>query len=267
MTRRKGVEEEANMLMAFDIANTNIKIGLFDGDNIRANWRISTGVHRMPDEYGIILLDLLRRDNIPVSEVTECAISCVVPPLLTIFNELMEKYFNIKPLIVGPGVKTGVKIRMDNPREVGADLIANAAAALKLYKPPVIVVALGTATAFAIVSRNGEYVGGVIAPGIGIAAEALYTRTSALPRVDLVRPKKTIGPNTVAAMQSGLIFGWAGLIDGIVERIWDELGEKATVIATGGYANIIAEESKTIDKVIPEITLIGVKIIHDLNRE
>jgi type III pantothenate kinase len=255
------------MLMAFDIANTNIKIGLFDGEKLRANWRISTGMHRMPDEYGIMLLDLLRHQNIAVTEIKECAISCVVPPLLTIFNELMEKYFSVKPLIIGPGIKTGVRIRYENPREIGADLIANAAAALHLYKPPVIVVALGTATAFATVNREGNYMGGVIAPGIGISAEALYTRTAALPRVDLVRPKKTIGPNTVAAMQSGIIFGWTGLIDGIVERIQEELGEKAMVVATGGYASIIAKESKTIDKVNPELTLIGIKVIHDLNRE
>jgi type III pantothenate kinase len=255
------------MLMVFDIANTNIKIGLYDDELLIANWRISTGVHRMPDEYGIMIYNLLRKERIAAHEVTQCAISCVVPPLLTIFNEMMLKYFHVKPLIVGPGVKTGVKIRMDNPKEVGADLIANAAAAIKLYSLPVIIVALGTATAFATVSKDGEYLGGVIAPGIGISLEALYTRTSALPRVDLVRPKKTIGPNTIAAMQSGTIFGWAGLIDGIVERIREELGEKATVIATGGYAQLIANESKTIDKVNPELTLFGVKLIHDMNRD
>jgi type III pantothenate kinase len=255
------------MLLVFDIANTNIKIGLFDGDKLRANWRISTGVHRTADEYGIMLLNLLRHQKIQTQDITEGAISCVVPPLLTIFNELMQKYFNVKPLVVGPGVKTGVRIRMDNPREVGADLIANAAAALKLYKPPVIVVAMGTATAFATVSRDGDYLGGVIAPGIGISAEALYTRTAALPRVDLVRPKKTIGPNTVAAMQSGIVLGWVGLIDGIVERIQEELGEKAMVVATGGYANIIAKESKTIDKVNPDLTLTGIKTIYDMNRD
>jgi type III pantothenate kinase len=255
------------MLMVFDIANTNIKIGLFDDELLIANWRISTGVHRTSDEYGIMLFNLLRKDRIAAHDVTDCAISCVVPPLLTIFNEMMLKYFHVKPLIVGPGIKTGVKIRYENPREIGADLIANAAAALKLYQPPVIVVALGTATAFSTVSKDGEYLGGVIAPGIGISTEALFTRTSALPRVDLVRPKKTIGQNTTAAIQSGVIFGWAGLIDGIVERIQEELGEKAMVIATGGYANLIAKESKTIDKVNPDLTLQGIKLIHELNRE
>jgi type III pantothenate kinase len=240
---------------------------LYDDNLLIANWRISTGVHRMPDEYGIMIFNLLRKERIAAHEVTECAISCVVPPLLTIFNEMMVKYFNVKPLIVGPGIKTGVKIRYENPREIGADLIANAAAAIKMYSTPVIIVSLGTATAFAIVSRDGDYLGGVIAPGIGISAEALYTRTSALPRVDLVQPKKTIGQNTTAAIQSGMIFGWAGLIDGIVERIWEEMGEKATVVATGGYANLIAKESKTIDKVNPELTLQGIKLIHEMNRE
>jgi type III pantothenate kinase len=255
------------MLLAFDIANTNIKIGLFDGNKLRANWRISTGVQRMPDEYAIMLLNLLHHQNINPSDITEGAMSCVVPPLLTTFNELFQRYFKIKPLVVGPGVKTGLRIRMDNPREVGADLIADAAAALTLYKAPIIVVALGTASAFAIISKEGDYIGGVIAPGIGISAEALYTRTAALPRVELAKPKKAIGTNTRDAMQSGLIYGYAGLIDGIISRIQEELGEKATVVATGGYATIIAKDTKSIDEVNPSLTLIGIKVIHDMNRD
>ena len=254
------------MLLVFDIANTNIKIGIFKGNKLRATWRISTGVQRMADEYAVTLLNLLKNQEIDPKDITEGAMSCVVPPLLTTFNELFERYFNIKPLAVGPGIKTGVSIRYPNPREVGADLIANAAAALALYKPPIIVVAMGTATAFAIVSKKG-YLGGVIAPGLGISAEALYTRTAALPRVELARPKKAIGSNTQAAMQSGLIFGWVGLIEGIVSRIQAELGEKATVVATGGYAGIIAKETKAIDEVNPNLTLIGIKVIHDMNRE
>jgi type III pantothenate kinase len=255
------------MLLAFDIANTNIKIGMFQDNELKANWRISTGVQRMPDEYAVMLLNLLRHQGIDFNDITEGAMSCVVPPLLTTFNELFQRYFKIKPLIVGPGVKTGLRIRMDNPREVGADLIADAAAALTLYKAPIIVVALGTASAFAIVSKDGDYIGGVIAPGIGISAEALYTRTAALPRVELAKPKKAIGTNTQAAMQSGLIYGYAGLIDGIISRIQEELGEKATVVATGGYASIIAKETKSIDEVNPNLTLIGIKVIHDMNRE
>ncbi len=254
------------MLLVFDIANTNIKIGLFDGKKLKATWRIATGVQRMADEYAVILLNLLRNEGIDPKEIDDGAMSCVVPPLVTTFNELFQKYFKTKPLIVGPGIKTGVRIRYPNPREVGADLIANAAAALTLYKPPIIVVALGTATAFATVSKDG-YLGGVIAPGLGISAEALYTRTAALPRVELTKPKNAIGNNTQAAMQSGLIYGWAGLIEGIVERIQAELGEKAKVVATGGYADIIAKETKVIDDVNPNLTLLGIKTIHDMNRE
>jgi type III pantothenate kinase len=254
------------MLLVLDIANTNIKIGLFDREELRANWRISTGVQRLPDEYAVMLLNLLHHHGVNAADITEGAISCVVPPLITTFNELFQRYFNIVPLSVGPGIKTGIRIRVDDPRSVGADLIANAAAALSLYKPPIIVVALGTATAFATVSRDGDYLGGVIAPGLGISAEALYTRTAALPRVELVRPNKAIGSNTVAAMQSGIIFGYAGLIDGVVARIQEELGDKATVVATGGYAGIIAKEAKSIQKVNPNLTLIGIKVIHDLNR-
>jgi type III pantothenate kinase len=255
------------MLLALDIANTNIKIGFFQGDELKATWRIATSMQRTSDEYAVILLNLLRENGIDASDITKGAMSCVVPPLLTTFNEMFQKYFNIDPLVIGPGVKTGVRIRMDNPREVGADLIANAAASLHLYKLPVIVVALGTATAFATVSKDGDYLGGVIAPGIGISADALYNRAAALPRVELTRPKTPIGPNTVAAMQSGIIYGYAGLVDGIVTRIEEELGEKATVVATGGYASIIAPETKTVDEVNPDLTLVGIKTIHAMNRE
>jgi type III pantothenate kinase len=255
------------MLLVFDIANTNIKIGMFDGDKLKATWRISTGVQRMADEYAVMLFNLLKHQGIDFKDVKKGAMSCVVPPLLTTFHELFERYFNIQPLVVGPGIKTGVRIRYPNPREVGSDLIANAAAALHLYKPPIIVVALGTATAFAIVSKGGDYVGGVIAPGLGISAEALFTRTAALPRVELARPKKVIGDSTNAAMQAGLIYGWVGLIEGIVHRIQDELGGETTVVATGGYAGIIAKETKAIDEVNPDLTLIGIKVIHDMNRE
>ena len=255
------------MLLAVDIGNTNITLGVFDGDEIRATYRLATHVNQMPDEYAVLILSLLQHRGINTSDITEGAISCVVPPLITTFNELFQKYFNIVPLAVGPGVKTGIRIRMDNPREVGSDRIANAAGAHSLYKGPVIVVALGTATAFDTVSKDGEYLGGAVAPGIAIAAEALYTRTSALPRVELVRPRRAIGTNTLAAMQSGIIFGYAGLIDGVVARIQKELGEKATVVATGGYASVIAKETKVINKVNPNLTLIGIKVIHDMNRD
>jgi len=255
------------MLLAIDIGNTNVTLGVFDGEKLLATYRLATHVNQMPDEYAVLILSLLQNRGIKASDITEGAVSCVVPPLITTFNELFKKYFDIVPLFVGPGVKTGIRIRMDNPREVGGDRISNAAGALHLYKPPVIVVALGTATAFDTVSKEGDYLGGAVAPGLAISAEALFTRTAALPRVELVRPKKAIGTNTLAAMQSGIIFGYAGLIDGVVTRIQKELGEKATVVATGGYAGIIAKETKVIDKVNPNLTLIGIKVIHDMNRE
>jgi type III pantothenate kinase len=254
------------MLLAIDIGNTNITVGMFRDGELRDTWRIATGVHRMPDEYAVILLALLRHRGIDAADVTKGAISCVVPPLVTTFNEMFEKYFKLQPLVVSPGIKTGIRIRYENPRELGGDRISNAAGALSLYSKPIIVVAMGTATAFDTISKEGDYLGGAVAPGLTIAAEALYTRTAALPRVELVRPRRAIGSNTPAAMQSGIIFGYAGLIDGIVTRIQEELGEKGTVVATGGYAGIIAKETKVIDKVDPNLTLIGIKTIHDLNR-
>jgi type III pantothenate kinase len=254
------------MLLAIDIGNTNTTLGVFDGEKLRVTYRLATHVSQMPDEYAVYILSLLKQSGLESSAITEGAISCVVPPLTTTFNELFKKYFDITPLIIAPGVKTGVRIRYDNPRELGGDRMSNAAGALHLYKPPIIVVAMGTATAFDTISKEGDYLGGAVAPGIAIAAEALYTRTAALPRVELVRPKKAIGPNTVAAMQSGIIFGYAGLIDGVVTRIQEELGEKATVVATGGHAATIAKETKMIQKVDTNLTLIGIKVIHDLNR-
>ncbi len=254
------------MLLAFDIGNTNVKAGVFEGDKLLANFNLATHVNQMPDEYAVFILNLLRQRGIEPADIKEGAISCVVPPLTTTFTDLFQKYFEIKPLVVGPGIKTGIRIRYENPRELGGDRISNAAGALSLYQPPIIVVALGTATAFDTISKEGDYLGGAVAPGIAIAAEALYTRTAALPRIELVRPKQAIGGNTPAAMQSGIIFGYAGLIDGIVERIQKELGKKAMVVATGGYADILAKETKSINEVNPNLTLIGIRVIHDLNR-
>jgi type III pantothenate kinase len=255
------------MLLAFDIGNTNIKAGIFDGNKLAASFNLATHVNQVADEYAVFILTLLRQRGVELSSIAEGAMSCVVPPLTTTFIDLFERYFKIKPVAVGPGMKTGVRIRYDNPRELGGDRISNAAGALSLFKPPIIIVSMGTATAFDTISRDGDYLGGAVAPGMAIAAEALFTRTAALPRIELVRPKKAIGSNTPAAMQSGIIFGYAGLIEGIVRRIQEELGEKGLVVATGGYSNIIAPETKVIDKVNPNLTLIGIKVIHDLNRE
>jgi type III pantothenate kinase len=253
------------MLLAIDTGNTNVTIGVFEGDTIRATWRIYTRLNQMADEYAVMILNLLKQQGLDVPDIDKVAISCVVPPLRSTFNELFHKYFNITPLMVGPGIKTGIRIRMDNPREVGSDRIANATAAHTIYKDDVIVVAMGTATAFDTVSKEGDYLGGAVAPGIAIAAEALFTRTAALPRVEWIRPKKAIGTSTVTAIQSGLIFGYAGLIEGIVTRIRDELGRNAMVVATGGYAELVAGETKVIDTVNPDLTLMGLKILYEMN--
>ncbi len=254
------------MLLAVDIGNTNVTYGVFEGEKLRVTWRMATDVHQMADEYAALLLNLLHYQGLDPSDIKEAALCSVVPPLLRTFHELFEHYFQISPLVVGPGVKTGVRIRVDNPREVGTDRIVNAAAAHHLYGGPVIIIDLGTATTFDVVSKEGDYMGGAIAPGIVIAAEALFTRTAALPRVELVRPKSAIGTSTLTAMQSGIVFGYVGLVEGIVARIRQELGEKALVVATGGYAGLLAQETAVIDKVDSDLTLFGLRLIYLMNK-
>ena len=254
------------MLLAIDIGNTDTTLGVFDGEELRATWHMATSIHRMTDEYAALLLNLLRHQGIDTSDIKEVVLCSVVPPLIATFDRLFQRYFHVSPLVVGAGVKTGVRIRMDNPREVGADRIVNAAAAHHLYGGPVIIADLGTATTFDTVSSEGDYLGGAIAPGIATAAEALFTRAAMLPRVELVRPKRAIGTNTIAAMQSGIIFGYVGLIEGIVARIREELGEKAKVVATGGYAELMAKETAVIDVANPDLTLVGLRLIYLLNK-
>ena len=254
------------MLLAVDIGNTNVTFGVFEGEELRATWRMATSVNQMADEYAALLLNLLRYQGLETADIKEIAICCVVPPLLSTFEELFERYFHVSPLVVGPGVKTGVNIRFENPREVGTDRIVNTAAAHHLYTGAVIVTDVGTATTFDIVSKEGDYIGGVIAPGIATAAEALFTRAAALPKVELIRPKQAIGTNTIAGMQSGIVFGYVGLIEGLVARIQRELGEKVTVVATGGYAELIAEETTVIDKINPDLTLIGLRLVYLMNK-
>ena len=254
------------MLLAIDIGNTDITLGVFEGEELGATWHVATSIHRMADEYAALLLNLLQHQNLKIADIKEIALCSVVPPLISTFEELSQRYFHLSPLVVGAGVKTGVSIRMDNPREVGADRIVNAAAAHHLYGGPIIITDLGTATTFDTVSKEGDYLGGVIAPGINIAAEALFMRAAMLPRVELTRPKRVIGTSTTLAMQSGLIFGYVGLVEGIVARIQRELGEKAKVVATGGYAELIAKETDAIDIVNPNITLIGLRLIHQMNQ-
>jgi len=254
------------MLLTIDIGNTNIIFGVFEGEELRNTWRMATDINKMADEYAMFLLNAFNHKNLKTSDITGIALCSTVPPLVATFQYLFPRYFGISPLVVGPGVKTGVSIRFDNPREVGPDRIANTAAAHILYKGPVIIVDLGTATTFDIVSREGEFIGGVIAPGIAHAADALFVRTAALPRIELVAPKRAIGTNTIAGMQSGIVFGYVGLIEGIIERIQREMKERATVVATGGYAYIITPVTTVFDTVNPDITLIGLRAIYQMNQ-
>jgi len=254
------------MLLAIDIGNTDTTVGVFEDEELCATWHMATNIHRMADEYAALLLNLLRHRGIEASAIKEAALCSVVPPLIATYEDLLRRYFHVSPLVVGAGVKTGVRIRMDNPREVGADRIVNAAAAHHLYGGTVIITDLGTATTFDVVSKEGDYLGGAIAPGINTAAEALFMQTAMLPRVELVHPKRAIGTNTIAAMQSGIVFGYVGLIEGIVARIQQELGEKAKVVATGGWAELIARETPVIDVVNRNLTLIGLRLIYLMNK-
>jgi len=254
------------MLLVVDVGNTDTTLGIFENEELRATWHMATVIHRMVDEYAVLLLNMLHHQGLDKSDIKEVALCSVVPPLTANFEELFQRYFHISPLVIGAGVKTGVRIRMDNPREVGADRIVNAAAAHYLYSGPIIIADLGTATTFDTVSKEGDYLGGAIAPGINTAAEALFTRAAMLPRVELVHPKQVIGTNTITAMQSGIVFGYVSLVEGIVNRIRQELEEKAKVVATGGYAGLIAGETTIIDEVNPDLTLVGLRLIYLMNK-
>ncbi|MFQ5924539.1 MAG: type III pantothenate kinase [Dehalococcoidia bacterium] len=254
------------MLLAIDIGNTSIGFGVFDGERMCATWHVATDINKTADEYAVLLLNLLPRQGLSLSDIDHAIIASVVPPLEPVFEELSERYLGVSPLVVGPGVKTGVRICTDNPREVGADRVVNAAAAHQLYGGPLIVIDFGTATTVDAVSKEGDYLGGAIAPGIGVATEALFEKASKLPRIELIAPERAIGKNTVASMQSGVIFGYVGLIESLVNRIRRELGGKARVIATGGLADVIARETKVVDVVSPHLTMVGLRLIHELNR-
>ncbi|MCL1885387.1 MAG: type III pantothenate kinase [Dehalococcoidia bacterium] len=254
------------MLLAVGIGNTSIKLGLFDGDKLHADWHIATDMQRLPDEYIVTLDSLLRQASVSPHDISDAAMWCTVPALIHTFGDVIRKYLKFEPFIVAAGIKTGVRIRMDNPREVGADRIVNAVAAHALYKDNVIIVDMGTATTFDTVSCDGEYLGGAIAPGIMMAAEALFTRPAQLYRVQLSAPQKAIGSNTIAAMQSGIIFGYTSLVEGMVARIKRELAGNAIVVATGGYSSLILGETKVIDAVNPDLSLIGLKMLYQLNK-
>ncbi|HUN55076.1 MAG TPA: type III pantothenate kinase [Smithella sp.] len=258
------------MLIVIDVGNTNTVLGLFDGKRLLHDWRIRTEIDHTIDEYGVLIYNLYLSTPMKVKEmksVSAIIISCVVPPMLNILEPLCIKYFNIKPLIVGPGIKTGMPIFYDNPKEVGADRIVNAVAAYEKYHKECIIVDFGTATTFDYISPKGEYMGGCISPGIVISSEALFERASKLPRVEFSKPKTVITKDTVSAIQAGIMFGYAGLVDGIVDRMKAEVKTNPLVIATGGLANIIAPETKTIEKIEEMLTLDGLRIIYDLNKK
>lgn len=253
------------MLLAIDVGNTHIMLGVYREDQILIYWRLATRKESTEDELGIVVKNLLHNSHLKLSDIKAIAISSVVPPLMYSLERMSNKYFEIDPLVIGPGIKTGLNIVTDNPREVGADRIVNAVAAYNLYGGQLIIVDFGTATTFCAISESGDYLGGAIAPGIGISMEALFERAAKLPRVEIVRPEQVIGKDTISSMQSGIIFGFAGQVDGIVRRMVEELKARPLIIATGGFASLIARESETIGKVNPLLTLEGLRIINNLN--
>ncbi len=255
------------MIFALDVGNTHTVAGVFAGSSLAAHWRISTDWHRTEDEYGLVFSAMLERQGFLAKDISGGIIASVVPPLTPIFEKTLQKYMGCSPLIVGPGIKTGMNIKYENPKEVGPDRIANAVAAFSKYGGPVIVVDFGTATTFDVISAEGDYLGGAIAPGISTSTDALFQKASRLPRIELVSPQQAVGRNTVQSMQSGIVFGFAGQTDGIVKRICKELGCDAHVVATGGLASLVAEQSASIDSVDPFLTLEGLYMVLTRNSQ
>lgn len=255
------------LIFVFDIGNTNMVLGVYDGEALKYHWRIETNRNKTEDEYGMLIKSLFDHVELKFADIDGIIISSVVPPIMNALERMCHKYFHIKPLIVGPGMKTGLNIKYENPREVGADRIVNAVAAIHDYGSPLIIVDFGTATTYCYVNEDKQYMGGAIAPGIGISTEALYSRAAKLPRIEIVRPDDIIGKNTVAAMQAGILFGYVGQVEGIVKRMKDQAKGNPTVIATGGLAGLISKESTIIDIVDPFLTLKGLQIIYKRNIE
>ncbi len=250
-----------------DIGNTNISLGVFEGERLAHHWRIATHLHYTSDEYAVAVSAMFALGGVTADGVHETVVTCVVPPLVPIWERTSTKLFGCEPLVVGPGVRTGMPLRVDNPREVGADRLVNAVAAYDLLGGPAIAIDFGTATSFDCVNAAGEFVGGVIFPGILVSLEALVGRAAKLQSVEIERPPHAIGRNTTHCLQSGMLFGYAGLVDSVVGRVREELGAEAAVVATGGLAHVIAAETKTIQRVEPFLTMQGLRLIFERNRE
>lgn len=254
------------MLLTIDVGNTNLTLGLYEGDQLVRHWRLATDHTRMPDEYGLQFLGLLENAGRSIQDLTGISLASVVPPLTMRVVQACREYLRQEPLVVDAGIKTGIKIRYEDPRAVGADRVCDAVAVMKLYGGPACVVDFGTATTFNAITREGEYLGGAITAGVNLAAEALYTHAAKLPRIDLQRPPSVIGRNTVHAMQSGLLFGYVSMVEGMVSRFRAELGDDMKVVATGGLAEVVAKETPVIQHIAPWLTLDGLRILWELNR-
>jgi type III pantothenate kinase len=254
------------MLLAIDVGNTNLTIGLYQGETLAHHWRLATDHHRMPDEYGLQILGLLTHVGQTTASLTGISLASVVPPLTGRVVQACREYLKQEPLVVDTGVKTGIRIRYEDPKTVGADRVCDAAAVMQLYGGPACVVDFGTATTFNAITREGDYLGGAITAGINLAAEALFTHAAKLPRIDLQRPPSVIGRNTTHAMQSGLLFGYVSMVEGMVERFRKELGADMKVVATGGLAEVIAKETPVIQHIAPWLTLDGLRMIWEMNR-
>ncbi|CAG9623424.1 type III pantothenate kinase [Sutcliffiella rhizosphaerae] len=250
------------MLFVLDVGNTNTVIGVYEGEELKHHWRVETSRNKTEDEFGMIIKSLLEHVGLRFEDFEGIIISSVVPPIMFSLERMCQKYFHLKPLIVGPGIKTGLNIKYENPREVGADRIVNAVAGIHLYGSPLVIVDFGTATTYCYINENKQYMGGAIAPGISISTEALYSRASKLPRIEIARPDGVIGKNTVSAMQAGILFGYVGQVEGIVNRMKKQSDVTPKVIATGGLASLIGNESDVIDIVDPFLTLKGLHLIY-----